>query len=109
IYGEKGILWVEIESHGIQAHGSTPELGRNAIIPLAEAIAEIKALDLGANFDRAFDGWTMNVGTIEGGSSTNTVPAAARASIDFRLPGGISKQDVLAKVEEKLKAARHRS
>src|SRR5207247_3951665 len=41
IYGEKGILWVELESHGIQAHGSTPELGRNAIVPLAEAIAEI--------------------------------------------------------------------
>jgi len=40
IYGEKGILWIELESRGIQAHGSTPELGRNAIVPLAEAIAE---------------------------------------------------------------------
>lgn len=109
IYGEKGILWVEIESHGIQAHGSTPELGRNAIIPLAEAIAEIKALDLGANFDRAFDGWTMNVGTIQGGSSTNTVPAAARATIDFRLPAGINKDQVLTKIEEKIAAVRHRS
>ncbi|HEX8087488.1 MAG TPA: M20 family metallopeptidase, partial [Blastocatellia bacterium] len=36
IYGEKGILWVEITSAGVQAHGSTPELGRNAIVPLAE-------------------------------------------------------------------------
>jgi succinyl-diaminopimelate desuccinylase len=109
IYGEKGILWVELESRGVQAHGSTPELGRNAIIPLAEALAEIKSLDLGANFDHAFDGWTMNVGTISGGSSTNTVPAVARATIDFRLPGGIAKADVLAKIEEKLDAARHRS
>ena len=109
IYGEKGILWVEIESHGIQAHGSTPQLGRNAIIPLAEAIAEIKALDLGANFDRAFDGWTMNVGTIHGGSSTNTVPAVARATIDFRLPAGINKDQVLAGIEEKIAAVRHRS
>jgi acetylornithine deacetylase/succinyl-diaminopimelate desuccinylase-like protein len=64
IYGEKGILWIELESHGIQAHGSTPELGRNAIVPLAETIAEIKSLDLGASYDHAFDGWTMNVGTI---------------------------------------------
>ena len=93
----------------MQAHGSTPELGRNAIIPLAEALAEIKSLDLGANFDRAFDGWTMNVGTISGGSSANTVPAAARATIDFRLPAGISKQEVLARLEEKLAAARRRS
>jgi acetylornithine deacetylase/succinyl-diaminopimelate desuccinylase family protein len=109
IYGEKGILWVELESHGIQAHGSTPELGRNAIIPLAEAIAEIKSLDLGASFDHAFDGWTMNVGTIQGGSSTNTVPAMARATIDFRLPAGINKDQVLAKIEEKVAAVRHRS
>jgi len=109
IYGEKGILWVELESRGVQAHGSTPELGRNAIIPLAEALAEIKSLDLGANFDHAFDGWTMNVGTIQGGSSTNTVPAVARATIDFRLPGGIAKADVLTRIEEKLDAARRRS
>ncbi|HXG65389.1 MAG TPA: M20/M25/M40 family metallo-hydrolase, partial [Blastocatellia bacterium] len=109
IYGEKGILWVELESRGIQAHGSTPELGRNAIVPLAELIAELKTLDLGANYDPAFDGWTMNVGTIQGGSSTNTVPAAARATIDFRLPGGITGQDVLAKIEEKIEAVKRRS
>src|SRR5438128_6006344 len=109
IYGEKGILWVELESHGIQAHGSTPELGRNAIVPLAEAIAEIKTLDLGASYDRAFDGWTMNVGTIQGGSSTNTVPAMARATIDFRLPAAISKQQVLAKIDERISPEHGRS
>ena len=109
IYGEKGILWVELESHGIQAHGSTPELGRNAIVPLAEAIAEIKSLDLGARYDHAFDGWTMNLGTIQGGSSTNTVPSMARATIDFRLPAGITKDQVLAKIDEKVSAARRRS
>lgn len=109
IYGEKGILWVELESHGIQAHGSTPELGRNAIVPLAETIAEIKSLDLGASYDHAFDGWTMNIGTIQGGSSTNTVPSVARATIDFRLPAGISKQQVLAQIDEKVTAMRRRS
>jgi len=109
IYGEKGILWLELESRGIQAHGSTPELGRNAIVPLAEAIAEIKTLDLGASYDHAFDGWTMNIGTIQGGSSTNTVPSVARATIDFRLPAGISKQHVLAGIDEKVTAARRRS
>jgi acetylornithine deacetylase/succinyl-diaminopimelate desuccinylase family protein len=109
IYGEKGILWLELASRGIQAHGSTPELGRNAIVPLAELLAEIKSLDLGASYDQAFDGWTMNVGTISGGSSTNTVPAMARATIDFRLPTGITKQQVLSKIEEKIEAVRHRS
>jgi acetylornithine deacetylase/succinyl-diaminopimelate desuccinylase family protein len=109
IYGEKGILWVEISSAGVQAHGSTPELGRNAIVPLAELLAELKTLDLGTSFDRAFDGWTMNVGTIQGGSSTNTVPAMARATLDFRLPGGITKEAVLAKIDESIGAVRRRS
>ncbi|HEX5733683.1 MAG TPA: ArgE/DapE family deacylase [Blastocatellia bacterium] len=109
IYGEKGILWIELASRGIQAHGSTPELGRNAIVPLAELLAEIKSLDLGASYDQAFDGWTMNVGTISGGSSTNTVPAMARATIDFRLPTGITKQQVMSKIDEKIEAVRRRS
>ena len=108
IYGEKGILWVELESRGIQAHGSTPELGRNAIIPLADVVAGIRDLELGSNYDHAFDGWTMNVGTITGGSSTNTVPAVARATIDFRLPAGITRDQVLSKIEEKVTATRKR-
>ncbi|HKY05756.1 MAG TPA: M20 family metallopeptidase [Blastocatellia bacterium] len=109
IYGEKGIMWVELTSAGVQAHGSTPELGRNAIIPLAELLAELKSLDLGADYDRSFDGWTMNVGTIQGGSSTNTVPAVARATVDFRLPGGIGKQQVLKAIEEKIDRVRSKS
>ena len=28
---EKGALWMQITAHGVQAHGSRPELGRNAI------------------------------------------------------------------------------
>ncbi|HKV38762.1 MAG TPA: M20/M25/M40 family metallo-hydrolase, partial [Blastocatellia bacterium] len=104
IYGEKGILWVELESRGVQAHGSTPELGRNAILPLAELVTEVAGLELGSNYDHAFDGWTMNIGTIQGGSSTNTVPAAARATIDFRLPAGITKQQVMGQIEQKLSA-----
>ncbi len=109
IYGEKGILWVELVSTGIQAHGSTPELGRNSIVPLAELIAEIKSLDLGGDYDHSFDGWTMNVGTIQGGSSTNTVPAVTRATIDFRLPTGITKQRVLSAIEQKMARVRERS
>ena len=68
---------------------------------MAEWLAEIKQLDLGANYDRAFDGWTMNIGTIQGGSSTNTVPSVTRATIDFRLPAGISKAQVLEALETK--------
>ena len=102
ILGEKGIVWLEITSLGIQAHGSTPHLGRNAIVPLAELIAGMKSIDLGSNYDRIFDSWTMNIGTIQGGTATNSVPASAHVTVDFRLPAGISKSEVLKCVEEKI-------
>jgi acetylornithine deacetylase/succinyl-diaminopimelate desuccinylase family protein len=100
IYGEKGILWVEITSYGAQAHGSTPELGRNAIVPLAALVAVLPSLDLGQNYDHQFDGWTMNIGTIGGGAATNMVPARASVTIDFRLPVGITKEQVLNRIDE---------
>jgi acetylornithine deacetylase/succinyl-diaminopimelate desuccinylase-like protein len=99
IYGEKGILWIELESHGIQAHGSTPELGRNAIVPLAEAIAEIKTLDLGASYDHAFDGWTMNVGTIQ---AVRRLTPSDDGPGNHRFPAWRNQQatEVLAKIDE---------
>ena len=109
IYGEKGIMWVEVTSYGVQAHGSTPELGKNAIVPLAQFVSTLPLLDLGNDFDKAFDGWTMNIGTIQGGSSTNTVPASARVSIDFRIPKGISHKSVLAAVQEKADAVKSKN
>lgn len=99
IYGEKGVLWVEVTSRGVQVHGSTPSLGKNAILPLAEFLTEAAKIDLGNEYDRVFDGWTMNIGTIQGGSSANTVPASARATFDFRLPRGITREAVLREFE----------
>jgi acetylornithine deacetylase/succinyl-diaminopimelate desuccinylase family protein len=109
IYGEKGVLWLEVTSMGVQVHGSTPQLGKNAIVPLAELVAELKTLDLRDQYDPAFDGWTMNIGTFHGGTNTNTVPASARITIDFRLPLGISKEQVLRTVEDKIAVVKRKS
>jgi len=99
-------MWVEITSYGVQAHGSTPELGKNAIVPLAQLISSLPSLDLGDDFDKAFDGWTMNIGTIHGGFSTNMVPASARVTIDFRIPKGISHDSVVAAIQAKADAVK---
>ena len=37
----KGVLWVEATTEGVSAHGSAPHLGRNAIYPLARAVAAL--------------------------------------------------------------------
>ena len=36
--GHKGLAWYEVETHGVTAHGSMPEVGDNAIVKMAKAI-----------------------------------------------------------------------
>jgi acetylornithine deacetylase/succinyl-diaminopimelate desuccinylase-like protein len=102
IYGEKGIYWLEVESMGQQAHGSLPELGKNAIDPIVEFLTRLRTLDLGSDYDGRFDGWSMNVGTIEGGSSANSVPSSCKVTLDFRLPKGIGKSRVATEIKSLL-------
>ncbi len=102
IYGEKGVCWLEVESLGRQAHGSLPELGQNAIDPMVEFLTRLRSLDLGTDYDGRFDGWSVNVGTIEGGAATNSVPSHCRVTLDFRLPKGIPKSRVTAEVKKLL-------
>lgn len=74
--GHKGVTWLAVAAEGIAAHGSTPELGRNAITGLARALLSAEA-DPGP--------WdTLNIGTIRGGTAVNIVPAAATAQLDLR-------------------------
>jgi succinyl-diaminopimelate desuccinylase len=81
---QKGVLWLEAEAKGRLAHGSTPELGENAIQALAEAVCNID----GFSFDSATHGLlgtpTLNVGTFRGGDNINSVPDRAVAGIDIR-------------------------
>lgn len=102
IIGEKGCLWLKITSFGKQAHGSTPQLGINAIEKLSKLIAELKDIDFGKGFHPAFEATTLNIGQISGGQAPNMVPAKAEIKIDIRFPLGITKQGILKKIQGKI-------
>jgi len=113
-FGEKGFLWLEVEATGRAAHGAHVHLGENAIDRLSEALTAIRALRQlpvaappavtaaiaaarpvsealsGAGEAAVLGAVTVNIGRIEGGTSTNLVPATARAGVDIRLPVGVS-------------------
>ena len=75
----KGTGSFQIEVEGKAAHaGNHHKEGINSIVGLARLIESIQAI---TDYDR---GITVNVGTIQGGSSTNTVPAHAECTVDFR-------------------------
>ncbi|MGB9521968.1 MAG: M20 family metallopeptidase, partial [Anaerolineales bacterium] len=43
---ERGVLWVEFTTHGKTAHGSTPELGKNAITMMIQLLNEFEKLEI---------------------------------------------------------------
>ena len=113
-FGEKGLLWIEVEAAGVAAHGAHVHKGVNAIDRLRAALDKVKALEglpiaapesvtraieaarstsemlSGAGESETLQRVTVNIGTIAGGVSPNLVPTHAVAMADIRLPIGIS-------------------
>ncbi len=62
---EKGRIVFKVTSRGKQAHGSTPELGINAIYPMARFLSMLDGIKLEAKHDPTFETQTtVNLGEI---------------------------------------------
>jgi acetylornithine deacetylase len=87
----KGFAWYEIEIFGKAAHGSRPEQGVDAILPLGAALAELDRIgsELRTRPPDALLGHaSLHGGKIEGGTELSVVPAYARLQWERRtLPG----------------------
>jgi len=79
VTGRKGALFLDIEVTGKPAHsGVNHREGVSAIEALCRKVTRLHAL---TDYQT---GTTVNVGTIAGGSSVNTVAERARAAVDVR-------------------------
>ncbi|MCU0561766.1 MAG: M20/M25/M40 family metallo-hydrolase [Desulfobacterales bacterium] len=89
--GHKGFSWLEIEIEGRAAHGSRPEEGIDAIIPLHGALAELDRIraELAARPpDPLLGRPSLHGGTLRGGSAPSVVPAHSALRWERRtLPG----------------------
>jgi succinyl-diaminopimelate desuccinylase len=125
-FGEKGLLWVEIEAEGVPAHGAHVHKGINAIDRLRAALDVLKELETwhpdepetlvaaiaaakpiseplsGAGESETLRRLTVNIGVIEGGVSPNLVPTRAIAKADIRLPVGLKTAEVEANLSAQL-------
>ncbi|MCE5202820.1 MAG: M20 family metallopeptidase [Actinomycetia bacterium] len=95
--GHKGALWLRVTSHGVAAHGSRPDLGRNAITPLARIAVALAERALPGEHPQ-LGKVTANVGTIEGGTATNLVPSHATLSVDIRTVPGVEPDRLIETV-----------
>jgi succinyl-diaminopimelate desuccinylase len=87
--GHKGLAWFEIETFGVTAHGSMPEVGDNAIVKMAKVIGDLDGFRFPVESHAVMGKPTMNIGTIHGGLNTNSVPDEARITVDTRSVPGI--------------------
>jgi succinyl-diaminopimelate desuccinylase len=125
-FGEKGLLWVEIEAEGSPAHGAHVHKGINAIDRLREALDVLKQLETlgadeppmvaaaieaaraiseplsGAGESEVLRKVTVNIGVVQGGVSPNLVPTRAIAKADIRLPVGANTADIEARLRQQL-------
>ena len=87
VYTHKGCVWIEVSCKGKAVHGSTPELGDNAILKLTPVLADLLPMlerSFADHEDPVLGKPTINLGQIHGGSRTNIVPDFATAALDIR-------------------------
>jgi succinyl-diaminopimelate desuccinylase len=91
VTAHKGDVWLELVTQGKAAHGSRPELGRNAVHGMARVVDLLEtryARQLSRRRHPLLGRPTINVGTIAGGSQPNIVPDRCSIRIDRRtIPG----------------------
>jgi acetylornithine deacetylase/succinyl-diaminopimelate desuccinylase-like protein len=103
---QKGALWLDISTPGRACHGSTPELGSNAIEAMSEVLAVLRTEvipRLAQDFTPALGRTTLNVGTISGGSKINVVPDQCRIEVDCRYLPSRELAEVQGLIEESIR------
>lgn len=93
VTARKGTGMVRLRVHGQPSHaGVAHEKGRSAIREVAHQILALEAM---TDYAR---GVTVSVGTIRGGTVTNTVPSYCEVDVDFRVPDQEAAQNIVLRI-----------
>ncbi len=122
-FGEKGILWLRVTVNSQGGHGAYPHLSPNPIKLAAKIITELETLNeipvnypenllhainqgraeaekaLGSGGADVMSRLSVNIGAITGGVKINVIPRTCSFEVDLRLPPGLSREDVLPRVQ----------
>jgi acetylornithine deacetylase len=99
----KGFVWLEVETHGVAAHGSRPDKGVDAITlmgPILAGVVELQSrLRAGPQHGLLGTG-SIHASLIEGGQEMSTYPARCVAKLERRTVPGEDGASVLREIEE---------
>ncbi|MFZ2147387.1 MAG: M20 family metallopeptidase [Sedimentisphaerales bacterium] len=108
VTAHRGMLWLEVTTKGKAAHGSTPQLGVNAIISMRSVLDELENYPrvflpktrAGAGPHKLLGECSMSVNTIAGGKALNVVPDKCSIGIDIRTLPEQNNQDIISDLEK---------
>jgi len=100
VTAHRGMLWLEIVTKGKAAHGSTPQLGVNAITSMRSVLDELENYEIPAEPHKLLGRCSMSVNTIAGGKAVNVVPDKCSIGIDIRTLPKQNHQDIITDLEK---------
>jgi succinyl-diaminopimelate desuccinylase len=122
-FGERGPLWVEFTVRTQGAHGAYTHASKSATKVALALAADLEALtrlearlsdniqtaveagraamdqSMGAGAGDLVNRVTLNIGTVRGGAKVNMVPSQCTFEADFRLPCGMTANDLVPKIK----------
>ncbi len=103
ILAHKGFIWFDIETTGVAAHGSRPDLGVDAIAHMGRILVDLEQLDrsLRAHPSHPLLGsGSLHASLIRGGGEMSTYPDHCTLSVERRTLPGESADAVEAELSE---------
>jgi len=97
VIAHKGFAWIDIETRGVAAHGSLPELGVDAITKMRKVLVELETLQdemLQQKGHKLVGPPSIHASVIQGGHELSTYPDYCKLQVERRLIPGEELHDV---------------
>jgi len=97
----KGFVWLDVETEGVAAHGSRPDLGVDAIVKMGKVLLGLEELDRSlraAPSHRLLGSGSVHASLIQGGQELSSYPRHYSLGIERRTVPG----ETLQKVESEI-------
>lgn len=101
VVAHKGFAWVDVETRGVAAHGSRPDVGVDAISRMGRVLAEIERLQeetLQQRNHELVGSPSIHASTIHGGRELSTYPDHCKLQLERRMIPGETQSDVVTEM-----------
>jgi acetylornithine deacetylase len=105
----KGFAWLEVETRGVAAHGSRPDLGIDAVAHMGRILIGVLELDQRLRAGRGhllLGTGTLHASLIEGGQELSTYPARCLVKLERRTLPGEDGAKALQEIDDVIASAR---